>query len=123
MRAPAALISKILGREIKAEKRALGALGRITDPIESMCDRYDHHGLPGNPLTLRAILERDHAHSTPTLKSSPQRLDMRAASRRHPRLVYAITKTIIRSSVGASGQQAQSEHGSITSKLSARAYV
>jgi len=24
-----------------------------------MCDRYDHHGLPGNPLTLRAILERE----------------------------------------------------------------
>jgi hypothetical protein len=35
-------------------------------------------------------------------------------------LAYSITKAIIRSSVGASGQQAQWEHGSITSKLSAR---
>jgi uncharacterized protein YbjT (DUF2867 family) len=55
----AALISKILGREIKVEKRPLGALGRIPDPIKFMFEHYDHHSLLGNPLTLRAILERE----------------------------------------------------------------
>jgi uncharacterized protein YbjT (DUF2867 family) len=55
----AALIGKILGREIKVETRAPGALGNIPAPMKAMCEHYDHHGLLGNPLTLRAILGRE----------------------------------------------------------------
>jgi uncharacterized protein YbjT (DUF2867 family) len=55
----AALISTVLGREIKVEQSAPDALGSIPAPMKAMFQHYDHHGLLGNSLTLRAILGRE----------------------------------------------------------------
>jgi uncharacterized protein YbjT (DUF2867 family) len=55
----AALIGEVLRREIKAERLDPGALGDIPKPMKTMFDHYDHHGLLGNALTLRAILGRE----------------------------------------------------------------
>ena len=55
----ASLIGEILGFEIKVERRDPDALGKIPPPIRSMFEHYDHHGLLGNPLSLRAILGRE----------------------------------------------------------------
>ena len=52
----AALISQILGREISVANHSPGALANLPAPVKAMCEHYDHHGLLGNPLTLRAIL-------------------------------------------------------------------
>ena len=54
----AALISKVLGREIKVESRAPDSLGNIPASMKAMFEHYDHHGLLRNPLTLSAILGR-----------------------------------------------------------------
>lgn len=55
----ASLIGEILGRKIKVERRDRNALGKIPPPIRSMFEYYDHHGLLGSPLSLRAILGRE----------------------------------------------------------------
>ncbi len=55
----AALLGKVMGCEIKVERRDLESLGQIPAPMRSMFEHYDHHGLLGNPLTLRAILGRE----------------------------------------------------------------
>lgn len=55
----AKLIGEVLGREIKAERLDPGALGDIPQGLQEMFDHYEHHGLLGNPLTLRTILGRE----------------------------------------------------------------
>ena len=61
----AALMSKVLGREIKAGNVSLPPAAPGTPAqsppgaMKTMFDWYDHHGLLGNPLTLRAILGRE----------------------------------------------------------------
>lgn len=56
----AALMSEILGREIRAERLdpAQVAVGPMAG-LRPMFDWYDRHGLLGNALTLRAILGRE----------------------------------------------------------------
>lgn len=56
----AALMSEILGREIRAERLdpAQVAVGPMA-ALRPMFDWYDRHGLIGNALTLRAILGRE----------------------------------------------------------------
>ncbi|WP_245484003.1 MULTISPECIES: NmrA family NAD(P)-binding protein [unclassified Mesorhizobium] len=53
-----ALMSDVLGRKI-GERRDPGVLGVVSQDLKAMFDHYDHHGLLGNPLTLRAILGRE----------------------------------------------------------------
>lgn len=55
----AALIAKVLGREIRAERIDPDTLGDEAKPMRPMFDHYEHVGLRGNPLTLRAIVERE----------------------------------------------------------------
>ncbi len=62
----AALMSEVLGREIKAgnlspKPPAPGGAAESPQAVamKPMLDWYDHHGLLGNPLTLRAILGRE----------------------------------------------------------------
>ncbi len=52
----AALIGEALGREIRAERSDPVATGAA---MRTMFAHYDHHGLLGNALTLRAILRRE----------------------------------------------------------------
>ena len=55
----AALIERVLGREIAAAKLDPAVLGEGAAPMRPMFDYYDHTGLRGNALTLRAILGRE----------------------------------------------------------------
>ncbi|SFO43317.1 NmrA family NAD(P)-binding protein [Sphingomonas sp. OK281] len=55
----AALIGKVLGRPIKAARVDPDTLGERAAAMRPMFDHYDHHGLLGNALTLRAILGRE----------------------------------------------------------------
>lgn len=55
----AGLIGEVLGREIKAARIDPATLGPEADPMRPMFAHYDHAGLRGNPLTLRAILGRE----------------------------------------------------------------
>lgn len=55
----AALIGKALGREVRAERIDPDTLGDKATPMRPMFDHYEHVGLRGNPLTLRAILGRE----------------------------------------------------------------
>jgi uncharacterized protein YbjT (DUF2867 family) len=59
----AVMMSEILGRSIKAErvdpKVAAAAAGPGAPALEKMFNWYDHRGLLGNALTLRAILGRE----------------------------------------------------------------
>jgi uncharacterized protein YbjT (DUF2867 family) len=55
----AKLIGEVLGCEIKAERLDPSALGDIPQGLKEMFDHYEHHGLLGNPLTLRTILGRE----------------------------------------------------------------
>ena len=55
----AALISQILGREVRAERSNPDVLGEQARRMRPMFrDYYDRHGMLGNALTLRAILGR-----------------------------------------------------------------
>jgi uncharacterized protein YbjT (DUF2867 family) len=64
----AALVGEVLGKKIEALKvnpDEPAPTSKDSDdkqqtlPMQSMFDWYDHHGLVGNPLTLRAILDRE----------------------------------------------------------------
>ena len=66
----AALIGEVLGRKIEAAKlnrdsSGNGGAGERRSPLMRMFERYDRHGLLGNPLTLRAIL----GHEPRTLRA------------------------------------------------------
>jgi uncharacterized protein YbjT (DUF2867 family) len=54
----AALIGEVLGRRIN-ERRDSQVLGDVPPAMRAMFEHYDRHALLGNPLTLRAILERE----------------------------------------------------------------
>jgi uncharacterized protein YbjT (DUF2867 family) len=65
----AAILSDVMGKTVKAEKRSLeewkaaargrGATDYFVEAYAKMCAHYDSHGLAGgNPLTLTAILGR-----------------------------------------------------------------
>lgn len=55
----AALIADVLGREITAKRIDPDTLGPEAKPMLPMFDHYEHFGLRGNALTLRAILGRE----------------------------------------------------------------
>jgi uncharacterized protein YbjT (DUF2867 family) len=60
----AQLMSDVLGQKVRAATLDLpgaanGANQSSPSPMEMMFDWYDHHGLLGNSLTLRAILGRE----------------------------------------------------------------
>jgi uncharacterized protein YbjT (DUF2867 family) len=52
----ATLISAVLGREVTAERLDPEVLGDAPQGLKAMFNHYEHHGLLGNPLTLRTIL-------------------------------------------------------------------
>ncbi len=45
--------------QLKHIERDPNALGKIPPPIRTMFEHYDHDGLLGSPLSLRAILGRE----------------------------------------------------------------
>ena len=55
----AALIGVVLGRVITARRVDPDTLGDDAKPLRPMFEHYDHFGLRGNALTLRAILGRE----------------------------------------------------------------
>jgi len=55
----AALIGEVLGRTITARRIDPDTLGDDAAPLRPMFDHYDHIGLRGSALTLRAILDRE----------------------------------------------------------------
>lgn len=55
----AALLSDLLGKQIRAETVDPASLGEKAEPMRPMFAHYDRSGLLGNPLTLTAILERE----------------------------------------------------------------
>lgn len=55
----AALAGEVLRRDIKAKRVDPATLGPETTPMRPMFEHYDHFGLRGNALTLRAILGRE----------------------------------------------------------------
>lgn len=55
----AALLSDVLGKEIRAQKVDPASLGAEADPMRPMFAHYDRSGLLGNPLALRAVLGRE----------------------------------------------------------------
>ncbi len=55
----AELIGQVLGRRIDVARIDPDTLGSKSAPMRPMIDHYDHIGLCGNPLTLRAILGRE----------------------------------------------------------------
>ncbi len=55
----ARLIGDVLGRPVEAKKLDLKQMGAPASPMQPMFDWYDKHGLLGNSLTLRSILERE----------------------------------------------------------------
>ena len=54
----AALMSEVLGRPVTADQGPLPPSGKVPDQLIEMMRWYDQHSLLGNPLTLRAILDR-----------------------------------------------------------------
>ena len=74
----AALIADVTRREIRADRIDPDTLGEGADAMRPMFAHYDHRGLVGSSLTLRAILGREprtlrayfeellHASSAPT---------------------------------------------------------
>jgi NAD(P)-dependent dehydrogenase (short-subunit alcohol dehydrogenase family) len=71
----AAIIGKVLGRDIKAERidprTAAAAAGGQAAGLKKMFDWYDARGLLGCALTLRAILGREPRTLSGFLKNSP----------------------------------------------------
>jgi uncharacterized protein YbjT (DUF2867 family) len=55
----AALAGAVLGRPVLAERTDPDTLGDQAGPMRPMFKHYDHTGLRGNALTLRAILGRE----------------------------------------------------------------
>jgi len=55
----AALVGDILRRDIKVGTLDPGAFGDIPEDMKAMFEHLNHHGLLGNPLSLRAILGRE----------------------------------------------------------------
>jgi uncharacterized protein YbjT (DUF2867 family) len=55
----AALISKVLGQDITAQKIEPAGLGQKAAPMLPMFEHYERMGLLGNALTLRSILGRE----------------------------------------------------------------
>jgi uncharacterized protein YbjT (DUF2867 family) len=55
----AELIAEITGREIRAHRTDPDTLGEAANAMRPMFAHYDHHGLVGSSLTLRAILGRE----------------------------------------------------------------
>ena len=55
----AALAGEVLGRTVRAERIDPDTLGDQAGPMRPMFEHYDHTGLRGNALTLRAILGRE----------------------------------------------------------------
>ena len=55
----AALAGEVLGRPVLAERTDPDTLGNQAGPMRPMFKHYDHTGLRGNALTLRAILGRE----------------------------------------------------------------
>ncbi len=55
----AALAGEVLGRTVRAERIDPATLGDQAAPMPPMFEHYDHTGLRGNALTLRAILGRE----------------------------------------------------------------
>jgi uncharacterized protein YbjT (DUF2867 family) len=59
----AAMMGEVLGRPVRAERvdpeTAAAGAGLGAPALEKMFNWYDHHGLLGNALTLRAILSRE----------------------------------------------------------------
>jgi hypothetical protein len=55
----AALMSEVLGRQVKPIKIELPAQAGMPPKLTRMFDWYDRHGLLGNGTTLRAILGRE----------------------------------------------------------------
>ena len=55
----ARLAGEVLGREVRAERTDPAEVADTPAPLRAMFAHYEHHGLPGNPLTLHAILGRE----------------------------------------------------------------
>ena len=55
----AELIADVTGREIRAHRTDPDTLGEAANPMRPMFAHYDHHGLVGSSLILRAILGRE----------------------------------------------------------------
>ncbi|MER9598957.1 MULTISPECIES: hypothetical protein [unclassified Mesorhizobium] len=55
----AALMSDVLGTEIKVGTIDPSAVGDLPRDMQTMFEHYDHHGLLGSPVALRAILGRE----------------------------------------------------------------
>ena len=55
----AELIADVTGREIRAGRIDPDTLGDEANAMRPMFAHYDHHGLVGSSLTLRAILDRE----------------------------------------------------------------
>jgi uncharacterized protein YbjT (DUF2867 family) len=55
----AALLTDVLGREVIEQRLDAAELGDAAKQMKPMLDHYEHHGLLGNALTLRAILGRE----------------------------------------------------------------
>ena len=55
----AALISEVIGKQVTVGTIGPEVLGQFPNDMKTMCRHYDHRGLVGNPLVLRAILGRE----------------------------------------------------------------
>jgi uncharacterized protein YbjT (DUF2867 family) len=55
----AELIAEVTGREVRAHRTDPDTLGEAANAMRPMFAHYDHHGLVGSSLTLRAILGRE----------------------------------------------------------------
>jgi len=55
----ARLIAEVIGRDIRADRIDPETLGKEADLLRPMFAHYDHHGLVGSSVSLRAILGRE----------------------------------------------------------------
>ena len=53
------MINDVTGRTIEARRAGEEVLKKFPDLLRPMFEHYDHYGLRGNALTLRAILGRE----------------------------------------------------------------